>query len=211
MRLPGAIFTPPTPSPMHRLALAACPLALAACCLLVTACGGDDDGTQPVTADGIVGTWIVGAADADLSVTTTDDGIAATTRARNTTEASDATLTFDADGTFATFGSLTLATRVGLQPERLAVLPFGAQGGEWRLDGSTVTFSGGSPFPNLRFTGVLPTTLPALASAEAGGFRPARRLTLVARVDTSFDVASGGRPSSTFDVAGTQTLTLGQQ
>ena len=181
------------------------PLVLAA--LLPLACGDDDEALTPPTEDQLVGTWTVARADADLTVSTTVSGVGTSTRARNTTEASDATVTFRDDGTFATEGSLVLSASVAGAAPQVRNVPF-AGGGEWRLDGTTLALSGGSFFPNLGYFGVLPTGIDAAAAAEVTAFTPERRVEFVARVDTAFDVASGGRPASTFAVGATQTLTL---
>ena len=182
--------------------------ALAAA-LLTTACGDDDDAVS-ITEEQLVGTWTVESADNSVRLSTNGVNTLSST---GQTETSDATVTFDADGTFTSSGVVAFTqttTNAGISvPSGDASVRFGR--GSWSLDGTTVTLSDGGFLPDLGVLAAFVSVDAVGGDTEVTAFEPGARLTLVSRVDTTIvqDNPIGG-PSISLRVEGEQTTVLTQ-
>ena len=190
------------------------PFALAAA-LLATACGDDD--AVSVTEEEIVGTWDVESADFDVDVRATINGAPFDVDAAGATTASDGTITFDPDGTYAMTGAYSADVTVsgtGLpESTQPGTASLAGASGRWRLAGTTLSLTGRSftPAADFDFGFGLDGAFDAQdIDAEITEFSPGQRMTFVSRIDSTVITQTPNAPATSQALRLTQTIVLTQ-
>lgn len=111
--------------------------------LLFVSCGDDDDSsTNSVDNSLIVGTWDYTDAELETTVTTTAGGQSATQTSSSELTSSDATITFNADGTFSAAGTTTFENTSMGSPASSETNDITGQTGTYVITGNQIVFTG---------------------------------------------------------------------
>lgn len=182
-------------------------VALAAALSLI-ACGDDDDAIALVAAteEGIVGTWDLERVDLRSTSTVSANGSDFVLAATSAVSASEATVTFAPDGTYAAEGFYAAAVTTddgsGPSTPRQTDVFLDGTGGTWSLDGTELSLTGDAFAPRVPSTTVI--RVPP-GTSTVTDFRAGSRLEFVTAIDTSLS-----RTGATVTLEGRQTVVLRQ-
>jgi hypothetical protein len=112
--------------------------------LSMTSCD-EDDSTTAVQSSEVVGTWDISDFVTDSETIIEFDNQQLITIGRNELVSSNATITFNSDGTYTYDGEYELETFVDGQSVGTQVFDVGNGSGTWSVSGNVLTSSGGSP------------------------------------------------------------------